>query len=422
MSVRRPSSRGVRPARNAWVVVVIVARAPPARSRRPGVLLIVAERGWAAGGRLPARPAPGARAVGGARRAPSVVGSRRGGRDRLPTMSGRPRAPRGRRHRRLPLGQRRADRRAGAVDPGGRLHTPGDNAYKRDDRRSSGGATTRRWGRFQDRTRPAAGNHDSLDSGAAVLRLLRRRCGTAPGGWYSTRRGRGTWSSSTRTAPGRRVRRGLAQARLAEGRPGGPSAACTVAIWHHPRFSSGEHGNDDRSRRSGRRSTRPGPSSSSTGTTTTTSGSRRRTPSGGWTRLAGSASSSSVPAARRCGVRRRSARTRESGGQDVRRPRARPRARRLRLAVPRPAGERSATAGSAALPLGARGDPCHRAARGHRVGTLRPDAPSGRRAEFATDGPRAGGDHRRRRRRDERSPTTSPSSAGRTSCSSTGPS
>ena len=54
-------------------------------------------------------------------------------------------------------------------------------------------------------------------------------------------------------------------------------AACTLAYWHHPRFSSGQHGERrDVCGRSGRRSTRRAPTSSSPATTTTTSGLRRR--------------------------------------------------------------------------------------------------------------------------------------------------
>ena len=60
-----------------------------------------------------------------------------------------------------------------------------------------------------------------------------------------TSSGRGTWSSSIRTAP----TVGGCDATSPQGRwlaadLAASTATCTLAIWHHPRFSSGFHGND----------------------------------------------------------------------------------------------------------------------------------------------------------------------------------
>ena len=87
--------------------------------------------------------------------------------------------------------------------------------------------------------------------------------------------------------PEQQLRRRSAAATPARRRSSGcaptsrPIHALLVAMWHHPRFSSGEHGNDPPPgalagalRRRRRRS-------SSTATTTTTSASRRRRPTGG---------------------------------------------------------------------------------------------------------------------------------------------
>ena len=81
---------------------------------------------------------------------------------------------------------------------------------------------------------------------------------------------------------GRRLRsRDSTQGRWLAADLAASTARCTLAIWHHPRFSSGDHGNDPIGGAVlDRRSTTPAPTSSSTATTTTTSGSRRRTRTG----------------------------------------------------------------------------------------------------------------------------------------------
>ena len=74
-------------------------------------------------------------------------------------------------------------------------------------------------------------------------------------------------------------------------------APCTLAYWHHPRFSSGQHGSSGATRRSGRTCTTRVPTSCWSATTTTTSALRRRTPRATPIRQAVSASSWSGPAA-----------------------------------------------------------------------------------------------------------------------------
>jgi acid phosphatase type 7 len=128
----------------------------------------------------------------------------------------------------------------------GTIFTAGDNAYESgtaEEFRDCYGPT---WGRFLDRTRPAAGNHDWVTEDAAgYLEYFGARA--APDGvtWYSY--DAGTWHVIVLDSdcdlvggcgPGSPQGQWLA-ADLASS-----PATCTLAIWHHPRFSSGQHGSD----------------------------------------------------------------------------------------------------------------------------------------------------------------------------------
>lgn len=129
----------------------------------------------------------------------------------------------------------------------GTIFTAGDNAYP------AGTTATYRdcfgpsWGRHLDRIRPAPGNHD-WQSGdlAAYLGYFGAGAVNADGDpWYAY--ALGTWqvivldSDCSRVdgcGPDSRQGRWLAETLDAS------DARCTIAIWHHPRFSSGTHGDD----------------------------------------------------------------------------------------------------------------------------------------------------------------------------------
>jgi hypothetical protein len=98
------------------------------------------------------------------------------------------------------------------------------------------------WRRFRARTRAALGNHEYLTPGAAPARAYFR---LPQRGYYSYELG--GWhvvvlNSNCKPAggcgPGSPQQRWL-HADLAANR-----AACTLAYWHHPRYSSGFHGPD----------------------------------------------------------------------------------------------------------------------------------------------------------------------------------
>ena len=98
------------------------------------------------------------------------------------------------------------------------------------------------WRRFRGRTRAALGNHEYGSPGArpakAYFRLPER-------GYYSYELG--TWhivvlNSNCRPAGG--CATGSPQQRWLAADLERSAAACTLAYWHHPRFSAGLHGSD----------------------------------------------------------------------------------------------------------------------------------------------------------------------------------
>jgi hypothetical protein len=129
----------------------------------------------------------------------------------------------------------------------GIVFTAGDNAYE------SGTAAEFRdcydpaWGAVKGRTRPVPGNHDYVTSGAsAYYAYFGALAGDNGRGWYAY--DAGAWRiyalNSNCTAagvggcgPGSEQETWLLNDLAANPRQ------CVAAIWHHPRFSSGDHGN-----------------------------------------------------------------------------------------------------------------------------------------------------------------------------------
>ena len=128
----------------------------------------------------------------------------------------------------------------------GTVFTAGDNAYPdgtSEQFRTCYGST---WGRQLARTRPAPGNHDwDTRDLAGYLGYFGAAAAPAGKSWYSY--DLGAWhvivldsdcTSVGGCGPATDQGRWLATDLAAS------TAGCTLAIWHHPRFSSGEHGND----------------------------------------------------------------------------------------------------------------------------------------------------------------------------------
>ena len=128
----------------------------------------------------------------------------------------------------------------------GTVFTAGDNAYDNGSEKDFRDCYDPTWGRFKDRTRPSAGNHDWLTKDLAGY-LGYFGAAAAPDGvsWYSY--DLGAWHVIVLDSDCANVEgcgRDSAQGRWLAADLQASTALCTLAIWHHPRFSSGAHGND----------------------------------------------------------------------------------------------------------------------------------------------------------------------------------
>jgi hypothetical protein len=102
------------------------------------------------------------------------------------------------------------------------------------------------WGRFKARTRPAVGNHEYITPGAAGYFAYFGAAAGDPGrGYYGYRLG--AWQVvvlNSNCAPAGGCSDSAPQLRWLRDLLGASRARCTLAYWHHPRFSSGLHGDD----------------------------------------------------------------------------------------------------------------------------------------------------------------------------------
>ncbi len=128
----------------------------------------------------------------------------------------------------------------------GHVFTLGDNAYPDGTPEQFDRCYEPTWGRHKARTRPAAGNHDYRTRGAAgYFDYFGAAAGDRDKGYYSYDIER--WhivviNSNCREAGG--CRTGSPQETWLRADLAGHPVPCTVAMWHHPRFSSALHGND----------------------------------------------------------------------------------------------------------------------------------------------------------------------------------
>lgn len=126
----------------------------------------------------------------------------------------------------------------------GTVFVAGDTVYERGTSSEYASCFEPTWGRHKDRTRPAVGNHEYGTAGAAGYYQYFGASGGEPGeGWYAY--DIGTWRVYVLNSNCRQVGGCLGGSRqvawLREDLALNPRV-CTVAIWHHPRWSSGEHG------------------------------------------------------------------------------------------------------------------------------------------------------------------------------------
>jgi hypothetical protein len=130
----------------------------------------------------------------------------------------------------------------------GTVFTAGDNVYDSGTPREFATCYDESWGRHKDRTRPAPGNHDWRTRAlAGYFGYFGDAARGADGrSWYSY--DLGSWHVIVLDSECDRVDgcdEDSDQGRWLAADLAASEATCTIAIWHVPRFSSGdEHGND----------------------------------------------------------------------------------------------------------------------------------------------------------------------------------
>jgi 3',5'-cyclic AMP phosphodiesterase CpdA len=131
----------------------------------------------------------------------------------------------------------------------------GDNAYELGSPADYALCYEPTWGRHKSRTRPAAGNHEYLTPGAAGYFGYFGPQAAPPGGYYSfdlgswhvivlnsTPQWAGCQPAPTSVEGGRTCLGDPAQRLWLAADLAGHRQRCTLAYFHHPRYSSGMHG------------------------------------------------------------------------------------------------------------------------------------------------------------------------------------
>jgi acid phosphatase type 7 len=124
----------------------------------------------------------------------------------------------------------------------GTVFTLGDNVYDNGTATEFANCYDPSWGQHKSRTTPVAGNHDYNTSGATgYYDYFGDAAGPRDKGYYSF--DLGAWHIIILNS---NIARTLTSEQIAWLRADltGSTAQCTMALWHHPRFSSGQHGND----------------------------------------------------------------------------------------------------------------------------------------------------------------------------------
>jgi acid phosphatase type 7 len=128
----------------------------------------------------------------------------------------------------------------------------GDTQYEQGELENFLNAYEQTWGRFKRITRPAVGNHEYATKGARgyfdYFNGIGRYDGAAgkrDEGYYSFNLG--AWHLIALNSECGQVACGPASRQLQwlERDLSGYAGSCVLAYWHHPRFSSGHHGNAD---------------------------------------------------------------------------------------------------------------------------------------------------------------------------------
>ncbi|HET7486409.1 MAG TPA: metallophosphoesterase [Acidimicrobiales bacterium] len=123
--------------------------------------------------------------------------------------------------------------------------TLGDNQYENGRPGEYDGSYAGTWGAFKAITRPSPGNHEYNTDGIGYYAYFGAAAGPAGKGWYSF--DAGGWhivSLNSNCAAAGGCNTGTPQNEWLRADLAASHARCTLAFWHHPRFSSGPHGDD----------------------------------------------------------------------------------------------------------------------------------------------------------------------------------
>jgi hypothetical protein len=130
----------------------------------------------------------------------------------------------------------------------GRVFTIGDNAYPNGTDKDFAKCYDPTWGQFKERTEPGVGNRDyATPEAAAYFAYFGAAAGDPAKGYYSY--DLGEWhiislnSNCSKVSGG--CNAGSPQEKWLKNDLAAHQNACTIAYFHHPRFSSGVNGNND---------------------------------------------------------------------------------------------------------------------------------------------------------------------------------
>jgi hypothetical protein len=122
----------------------------------------------------------------------------------------------------------------------GTVFTTGDNVYNDGSATQFAECYEPTWGRHKARTRPSPGNHDYRTSGASGYYVyFGANAGEAGNGYYSFDLGEWHIISLNSNVS---MSAGSAQEQWLRADLAATIRSCVLAYWHHPRFSSGDHG------------------------------------------------------------------------------------------------------------------------------------------------------------------------------------
>ncbi len=127
----------------------------------------------------------------------------------------------------------------------GLVFAAGDLAYDRGKPSEFENCYALSWGRHKARTRPAVGNHEYFTPGAAgYFGYWGAQAGDPKQGWYAY--SLGGWRILVLNSNCDQVgcEAGSEQERWVREELKAHGGKCALAVWHHPRFSSGPHGEE----------------------------------------------------------------------------------------------------------------------------------------------------------------------------------